>query len=285
MNTSYTGCDLLRPTFLDSPTFYSLNELSAGYNVCMQLSSIHLTIAPTPAELGASAAAQAAETLRTVLAHNDQAVLVLATGTSQIATLQELVHAPGIDWPRVTCFHLDEYIGLPPDHPAAFRKYLRERFAQRLPLKAIHFVQGDAPAPQAECRRLGELIQAAPVDLALIGIGENGHLAFNDPPADFTTRQPYLVVNLDQACRRQQVGEGWFASLEDVPCQAISMSIYQIMHARQIVCSVPDARKAAAVRGCLQGPVMPDCPASILQQHPDCHLFLDPESASLLDSR
>lgn len=251
----------------------------------MHSPNIHVTIAPTPAELGVSAAAQAAQTLRSVLAHQAQAVLVLATGASQFATLHNLIHAPGIDWRQVTCFHLDEYIGLPPDHPAAFRKYLRQRFAQHLPLKAFHFVQGDAPDPQAECRRLGELIQAAPVDLALIGIGENGHLAFNDPPADFDTHQPYLVVNLDQACRRQQVGEGWFASLEDVPRQAISMSIYQIMQARTIVCSAPDARKATAVRGCLQGPITPDCPASILQQHPDCHLFLDSESASLLNSQ
>ena len=169
---------------------------------------------------------------------------MLATGASQFEMLASLVEQPGIDWPRVTAFHLDEYIGLPETHPASFRKYLRERFVSRVPVGQFHYVRGDAPDPLDECRRLGELIGAAPVDVACIGIGENGHLAFNDPPADFAIDDPFLVVDLDAACRLQQVGEGWFASLEDVPTQAISMSIRQILRARRIVCCVPDQRKA-----------------------------------------
>ncbi len=243
---------------------------------------MEIHILPGKQELGLQAAAQAANGLRAALAERGAARLVLATGASQFEMLSSLVAQPGIDWTQVTCFHLDEYAGLPETHPASFRKYLRERFAAFVPLKEFHFVQGDAPDLLAECRRLGALIRAAPVDVACVGIGENGHLAFNDPPADFETPEAYILVELDAACRRQQVGEGWFASLEQVPRQAISMSIPQIMLARQIVCTVPDARKAAAVRASLNGPVTPDCPASILQRHPHCHLFLDPPAAALL---
>lgn len=239
-------------------------------------------ISPDKTELGRQAAAWAAEGLRAALAHKAEARLVLATGASQFEMLASLVAAPGIDWPRVTCFHLDEYVGLPESHPASFRKYLRERFAERVPIRQFVYVRGDAPDPRAECARLGALIAAAPVDVACVGIGENGHLAFNDPPADFETREPYLLVDLDAACRRQQVGEGWFGSLEEVPRQAISMSIHQILQAARIVCSVPDLRKAAAVRDCFTGPVSPLHPASILRRHADCGLFLDRDSASLL---
>lgn len=237
---------------------------------------------PEKTELGQRAAAWTAEGLRAALARKAEARLVLATGASQFEMLANLVAQPGIDWPRVTCFHLDEYVGLPESHPASFRKYLRERFAGRVPIREFVYVRGDAPDPHAECARLGALIGAAPVDVACVGIGENGHLAFNDPPADFETREPYLLVDLDEACRRQQVGEGWFASLEEVPRQAISMSIYQILQAGRIVCSVPDLRKAAAVRDCFSGPVSPLHPASILRRHADCGLFLDHDSASLL---
>jgi glucosamine-6-phosphate deaminase len=183
----------------------------------------------------------------------------------------------------VTAFHLDEYIGLPITHPASFRKYLWERFASKLPLPlaAFHYIDGEGDAT-AECRRLGALISAGPIDVAFVGIGENGHLAFNDPPADFETEDPYIVVDLDDACRRQQLGEGWFPTFDDVPKQAISMSIRQIMKSRCIVASVPDQRKAEAVRVSVKGPVSPHAPASILQQHPDCTLYLDPASASLL---
>ena len=241
-----------------------------------------ILIFPNKQELGQQAAAWAADGLRAALAARGEARLVLATGASQFEMLASLVEQPDIDWHRVTAFHLDEYIGLPESHPASFRKYLRERFVSRVPVGRFHDVRGDAPDSLDECLRLGKLIGAAPVDVACIGIGENGHLAFNDPPADFAVDDPFLVVDLDPACRRQQVGEGWFASLEEVPTQAISMSIRQIMRARRIVCCVPDQRKAAAVLGCVEGPVTPLCPASILRQHAECRLYLDEPAASLL---
>jgi glucosamine-6-phosphate deaminase len=234
--------------------------------------------------VGAAAAAEAAAVLRAALARQAAATLVVATGTSQLATLAGLVAEPGIDWGRVRVFHLDEYVGIPADHPASFRRYLRERFVARLPAPpgAVHWIAGDGGDPEAECRRLGGVLPAGPFDLLLAGIGENGHLAFNDPPADFEAAAAYLVVPLDEACRRQQVGEGWFATLAEVPTRAISMSIPRIMNASTIVCSVPDGRKAEAVRGAVEGPVTPAVPASILQRHPDCRLHLDRASAALL---
>jgi len=244
---------------------------------------MHVHIFPDKHELGRQAAAWAAEGLRAALAEKGSARLILATGASQFEMLASLVQQPGIDWARVTGFHLDEYVGLPEDHPASFRHYLRERFTARVPIAEFHFVQGDAPDPLAECRRLEALISAAPLDVACIGIGENGHLAFNDPPADFETHAAFLLVNLDDACRRQQVGEGWFATLDEVPRQAISMSIWQILQAGRIVCSVPDARKASAVRASLRGPLTPHCPASILQTHGQCGLFLDKPAAAQLE--
>ena len=221
--------------------------------------------------------------LREVLATRDRATLVVATGTSQLEVLAALAATPGIAWERVEIFHLDEYCGIPADHPASFRRYLRERFFDVLPAKpaAFHWIAADGD-PQAECRRLAGLVPARDFDLVLCGIGENGHLAFNDPPADFEAPEPYLVVPLDEACRRQQVGEGWFPALETVPTQAISMSISRIMAARTILCSVPDERKARAVRETVEGPVTPAAPASILQRHADCRLHLDRAAAALL---
>jgi glucosamine-6-phosphate deaminase len=248
--------------------------------ICMEL-----YICPSKDALGAAAAACAAGHLREAISLRGAASLILATGASQFEMLAHLV-TYDLDWGKVTAFHLDEYLGLPAEHPASFRKYLRERFEARLPgLGAFHFVNGEVPDPAVECRRLGELIQDHPVDVACIGIGENGHLAFNDPPADFETEQAYLVVDLDAACRRQQAGEGWFASLDDVPRQAISMSIRQIMKSAHIVCSVPDSRKAVAVRDAVEGPVINLAPASILQSHPSCRLYLDEPAAALLKSR
>jgi glucosamine-6-phosphate deaminase len=182
----------------------------------------------------------------------------------------------------VVFFHLDEYVGLPDTHPASFRRYLRERIVERVHPGAFHFVEGDALDVAAECRRAGALLAAKPIDVAFVGIGENGHLAFNDPPADFETEEPYLVLALDDACRRQQLGEGWFERLEDVPARAISMSIRQILKSREILAVVPDRRKAAAVRDCLELPVSPTRPASALRRHPRTTLFLDRDSASLL---
>ena len=240
-------------------------------------------IFPTAIETGQAAASQAAQCLQAAIRERGAARLILATGASQFDLLASLVQSDGIDWTRVACFHLDEYIGLPPAHPASFRKYLNERFASQVPIAAFHYVQGDAPDPQLECRRVGALLEQAPIDLALVGIGENGHLAFNDPPADFEVDDPYIIVNLDAACRLQQVGEGWFPDLAAVPTQAISMSIRQILRSRTILCTVPDLRKARAVRCSLQGPVTPLCPASILQTHKNCSFFLDEAAASLLE--
>jgi glucosamine-6-phosphate deaminase len=242
-----------------------------------------VSVHPARPEMGRAAAAEATAALVETLRKNGSATLVVATGASQFEVLSELAAAKGIDWPRVTIFHLDEYVGLSPAHPASFRKYLHERFVDRLPARPAAFHEIDASVdPAAECRRLAALVPAGDFDVAMIGIGENGHLAFNDPPADFTTTAPYIVVALDDECRRQQVGEGWFPSLEAVPTQAISMSVRRILGSRTIICSVPDRRKAAAVRASLEGPLTPTMPASILREHPDCRIHLDRESASLL---
>ena len=253
-----------------------------GDSVTRYNADVNIEIFDDKSSLGRAAAARAADGLRRAIAERGAARLILATGASQFETLAHLVRAD-VDWSRVTAFHLDEYIGLPPSHPAGFRRYLKERFADFVPvLFRFHFVGGDATDPELECRRLGELISAAPVDVACIGIGENGHLAFNDPPADFETEQPYIVVALNEACRRQQLGEGWFATLADVPHRAISMSVRQILKSQRIVCTVPDARKAQAVRDAVRGPLTNRCPASILREHDDCALFLDGPAAALL---
>jgi len=236
--------------------------------------------------MAAAAARSGAAALGAALARDGTATILLATGTSQFKMLEALVAMEGIDWPKVTVFHLDEYIGLPATHPASFRRYLKERVDDRLPgLGAFHYVNGDAADPEAEAGRLGRLIRRHPAAVGFIGIGENGHLAFNDPPADFATDEPFIVVTLDKACRRQQMGEGWFPTLDDVPARAISMSIRQILAARTLIVTVPDARKAAAVKNAVEGPVDARCPASILQIHGDCRLFLDQGAASLLGRR
>jgi glucosamine-6-phosphate deaminase len=243
---------------------------------------IHTKTFDTHQAMGSAAARLAGETLRSVLASQAEARLLLATGTSQFSTLAHMITQSGVEWMRVTVFHLDEYAGLPETHPASFRKYLLDRFISHVPVKTFHTIRGDAPDLQEECNRLKALVTTAPIDLAMIGIGENGHIAFNDPPADFETEEPYIIVNLDETCRRQQVGEGWFTSFDEVPTQAISMSVRQIMKSRRIICSVPDRRKADAVEKTLHGPVIPDVPASILQEHPNCYLFMDQPAASRL---
>jgi glucosamine-6-phosphate deaminase len=234
-------------------------------------------------ELGRHAAEHGADLIRRALRTNGVANIIVATGASQFEMLAQLVRASDIAWNKVTAFHLDEYIGLPITHGASFRKYLWERFVSKLPLPlaGIHYVNAEKN-PEKECDRLGKIIAKHPIDVAFIGIGENGHVAFNDPPADFKTTRPYLVVSLDQACRQQQLGEGWFPSLAAVPKRAISMSPRQIMKSAAIVCTVPDRRKAQAVRNSVRGPVTPNVPASILQRHKNCTLFLDRQSVSLL---
>lgn len=245
---------------------------------------MEIVIKENPEALGKAAGSAAAALIKQAIAERGSANIILATGTSQFQTISQLIAEAGIDWSQVVMFHLDEYIGLPATHGASFRKYLKERFIQKVPqLKAAYLINGEGDA-QAECERLGNLISEHPIDVALVGIGENGHLAFNDPPADFETSQPYIVVGLDKACRNQQLGEGWFQTADEVPRQAISMSIKQILKATHIVCSVPDSRKAGAVKNSLEGPVNNRCPASILQTHRSCALFLDKDSAALLSA-
>jgi len=232
-------------------------------------------------EVGAAAARHAAESLKRILAGRDLARLIAATGASQFEFLEGLTGAPGIDWERVELFHLDEYVGLPITHAASFRKYLLERLIRKTGITRHHLLDGERNTGEV-IREVGAGLAAQPVNLAFVGIGENGHLAFNDPPADFETDEPYLVVALDEACRRQQVNEGWYSSIREVPTRAISMSIRQILKAEEIIAVVPDARKAAAVKACLEGEISPNAPASILRRHPNTTIYLDRESASLL---
>jgi glucosamine-6-phosphate deaminase len=236
------------------------------------------------AALAAAAAADAAARIREAIARRGRARIVAATGASQIQFLGALVREPGIDWGTVEMFHLDEYIGLPIDHAASFRKYLLERLILPVGMTRYVLLDGERDA-EAVCREAGARLRQEPVDVAMVGIGENGHLAFNDPPADFETDEPYIIVKLDERCRLQQVGEGWFATLADVPETAISMSVRQILRASAIICVVPDERKAQAVRDSLEGPIDPMTPASILRRHPDLTVYLDRASASLLDGR
>jgi glucosamine-6-phosphate deaminase len=234
--------------------------------------------------MGSAAAHEAAGELRAAVDDRGRATLVVATGTSQLEVLAALAATGGVPWAAVEIFHLDEYAGLADTHPASFRRYLRERFFAVLPERprAFHWIDGSAGDPRDECARLAGLVPTGPFDVMLCGIGENSHLAFNDPPADFAATAPYIVVELDEACRRQQVGEGWFPSLGDVPTQAISMSIRRILESRRIICSVPDERKAMAVRASVEGEVTPAVPASILQTHEACSLHLDRAAATLL---
>ena len=235
--------------------------------------------------LGQAAAAAGADLIRAAIARDGEATIVVATGASQFELLASLVKAPGIDWSKVTAFHLDEYVGLPESHGASFRKYLRERFVAHVPaLRAFIPVNGDGDV-KAELARLNGLIHGKRIAVCFAGIGENGHLAFNDPPADFETDEPYILVTLDEACRRQQMGEGWFPTLADVPQTAISMSIRQMMKSDTLILSVSDTRKADAVKGALEGPLSNLCPASIIREHGDCRLFMDPAAASLLSRK
>jgi glucosamine-6-phosphate deaminase len=241
-----------------------------------------LNVYDTPEEASKAAAEAAAGILREAVRAKGRAVFVAATGNSQIDFLRHLTATPGISWKQTTMFHLDEYIGIPSAHPASFRRYLRERLTSRIPVGNAHFIQGDAADLPAELARLNAAITAAAVDVAFIGIGENGHIAFNDPPADFAAETPFIVVDLDEACRRQQVGEGWFGSIDDVPRQAVSMSVKQIMKAARILCTVLERRKAEAVKACLEGEIGPMFPASILRTHAGCDVFLDRDAAGLL---
>jgi glucosamine-6-phosphate deaminase len=240
-------------------------------------------VSPDKQTLGREAARDGAARIRQAIARGGRCNIIVATGASQFEMLAGLVKEPDIAWHKVTAFHLDEYVGMPLTQSASFRKYLWERFHCQLPypLQAFHYIDAEIE-PHAECERIGAIIRRHPIDVAFVGIGENGHLAFNDPPANFETDEPYLVVDLDEACRRQQLGEGWFPTLADVPKRAISMSCPQIFKSEHIICTVPDQRKAEAVKRSVEGPVTPNAPASILQRHANTTLYLNPESASLL---
>ena len=234
--------------------------------------------------LGRAAAEQAAVSLRNAIEGRGGARIIAATGASQFEFLDAFTAMPKIEWRRVEMFHLDEYIGLPVSHPASFRKYLRERLINKTGITKYHFLDGEGDVPSI-VRKVSAELTASLIDVAFVGIGENGHLAFNDPPADFQTEEPYLIVDLDEACRRQQVGEGWFNSIADVPKRAISMSVRQILKAKEILCIVPDARKAQAVKSCFEGEISPLAPASILRTHANTTVFLDKFSAALLSPK
>lgn len=239
---------------------------------------MEIRICKNKKELGKSAAAYVAESLRKCIAENGSARIALSTGASQFDTIESLTLEQGIDWSKVEMFHLDEYVGISEDHGASFRKYLQERFVDKVaPLKAVHFVDGTK-----ECiSKLTEEIRKSPIDIGLIGIGENSHIAFNDPPADFDTKEAYIVVNLNERCKKQQMGEGWFATIDDVPKQAISMTAYQIMQCKKIVSCVPYKVKAEAVAQTLFAEKTTNMiPATLLKEHDDFTLYIDCDSAS-----
>jgi glucosamine-6-phosphate deaminase len=234
------------------------------------------------AEMAKAAALHAAEAVKNLLAVNAEIRLLAATGASQLDFLSALAEQPGVAWQQVELFHLDEYVGIGMNHPASFARYIHQRVVEPLGIRKYHLLDG-LRDPEAMAREMSAALSAKPVHLAFCGIGENGHLAFNDPPADFEASEPYVVVDLDERCRQQQVGEGWFRSVEDVPKRALTISIPWLLKASEIVCVVPDWRKAEAVKACLEGPVSPMAPGSILRVHPNAHIFLDRDSAALLD--
>jgi glucosamine-6-phosphate deaminase len=232
--------------------------------------------------LGRAAAEQAATAIRRAIADRGAARIIAATAASQLEFLDALTSAAGIDWGKVEVFHLDEYIGLPITHPGSFRKMLTEQLVAKTGINKYHLLQGDAADVPAALREAGEQLASAPIDIAFLGIGENAHIAFNDPPAHFKTEKPYIIVNLDEACRQQQVGEAWFSDISQVPKQAISMSAQQILKSKEILAVVPDRRKARAVKACVEGEISPMAPASILRRHSNATIYLDTNSASLL---
>jgi glucosamine-6-phosphate deaminase len=250
---------------------------------CFDVDRLAVRVFDDDRELGAAAAADAAATIGDAVSSRGVAHVMLATGNSQFAFLDALVARDDVDWGAVIAFHMDEYVDLAPSHPASFQRYMRERVAARVPVREFHYLQGDAPDAGAEAERYAALLRAHPLDLCCLGIGENGHLAFNDPPvADFDDPLDVKIVELDDACRRQQVGEGHFGTVADVPAQAITVTVPALLRARRVQAVVPEQRKAAPVQATLRGPITTACPASALRHHPDATLYLDRESASLL---
>lgn len=232
-------------------------------------------------DLGDAAAERAATIIREAVRTRGEARIIVATGNSQLEFSDALVRRQDVPWARVVVFHMDEYASMSEDHPASFRRWVRERIVERTRPAAAHYILGDAPDLEAECDRYAELLLEAPIDCAFVGIGENGHIAFNDPhEADFFDPKVVKVVTLDDACRRQQVGEGHFPSLEETPERALTLTCPALMRAVHVVCCVPDARKATAVRAAVEGPVSTSCPASLLRTHPNAELYLDGASAA-----
>lgn len=242
---------------------------------------MQIRVTRTVQELNRQAATQAAAILTRAIEVHGSARVVAATGSSQLGFLDDLIATPGIDWARVELFHLDEYLGLPPSHPASFCRFIHDRIITRTGIVRHHLIDGMGD-PAAVMATLTTALRRARVDLAITGIGENGHLAFNEPPADFVTAEAFLVVALDETSRRQQVGEAWFARVDDVPTHAITMTVPEILKAREIVCLAYGTRKARAVAACFNGAPTPAAPASILATHPHATLYLDLEAAALL---
>lgn len=265
------------------PMNSSADATTPGLNRAFQAGSLPVRVYDNQAALAQDAAKQAQACLREAIAQGGAAAVILATGNSQMQFLDALVALGGVDWPRVTLFHMDEYLGLDDQHRASFRRYMRERVEGRVKPRAFHYLAGDALLPLSECERYARLLAAQPIDLCCLGIGENGHLAFNDPPvADFADPHRVKLVKLDEACRWQQVGEGHFTNLESVPQYAFTLTIPMLCSARKMLCIVPERRKAQAVRDALRGPVSTACPASFLRGLAHCTLFLDSESAGLV---
>lgn len=266
------------------PTFYimSIPKVRIPFLFRARCNHMLLKVFDDRVSLGNAAADQAATAIRRSIAGQGRARIIAATAASQLEFLDALTKAPRIDWSRVEAFHLDEYIGLPITHPGSFRKMLMEQLVQKTGILHYHLLEGDAKDPAETVRHASKELASAPIDIAFLGIGENGHIAFNDPPADFKTEDPYIIVTLDEACRRQQVGEAWFRDISQVPERAISMSARQILKAKEILAVVPDQRKAAAVKACFEGEISPMAPASILRRHPNTTVYLDKHSASLL---
>ncbi|MEG3659832.1 glucosamine-6-phosphate deaminase [Arenibacter palladensis] len=247
-----------------------------------QIENMSVKIYGQTKEMGAEAADYVTRKLNGAIEKKGRANLILATGASQFSFLEAL-QTKEIDWEKITVFHLDEYKGISESHPASFRKYLKERILNTVAPKKIYFLNGDAANLQLEIKNYEEALKAHPIDIACIGIGENGHIAFNDPAvADFKDPKLVKVVELDEACRNQQLGEGWFPTFADVPKEAVTLTITAIMNCKAISCVVPDERKAQAVYNSLYGDISTSCPASILRTHPETVLFLDKASASLI---
>lgn len=247
--------------------------------------ALTVVTSPTRAEMGRRAGEHAAHVIEQAITEHGEARIILASAPSQNETLATLLAHP-IEWSKVTIFHMDEYLGLPESHPQTFRAYQRDHVLSRARGATFHGIAGEASDSGAECARYGRLLAEGPIHLCCLGIGENGHLAFNDPPvADFADRASVKVVELDQPCRQQQVNDGCFPSLADVPTHALTLTIPALMHAEVLVCSVPGPRKAEAVRSTVRGPIATSCPASVLRRHSSATLYLDEASAALLQGR